>query len=95
MTTTNAVPAHQDSQSAVTRANGYGIRTERTPNGEPWRYGCVRTPDAVVIVYSEQRVTSLTVIRNGIEYARRFDRAYSARHLVTLATRFAQEVFHG
>lgn len=80
-----------DSIYPVSRPNGYGIRKESSVAGERWYWGPVRTPDGIVIVYSEKRVTTLDLIRDGKEYSRRFDRGYERRHLVTLAARFAKE----
>lgn len=83
-----------DTTYKVVRPNGYGIRTEHNKEGEAWHFGYVRTPDAVVIVYSEARITNITVIKNGIEHTRRLDRGFTPRRLVTLAAQFAKEVFH-
>lgn len=83
-----------DTTHKVSRATGYGIRSERSASGEVWHGGYVRTKDAVVIVHSEHRFTWLYLIKGGIEHSRRFERGFTPRRLVTLAAQFAKEVFH-
>jgi len=39
------------------------------------------------------KTTSLTIIKDGRIYERRFDKAYSGKYMVTLAKKFADDVF--
>jgi hypothetical protein len=95
MTTSNAVPVRRDTHYVISRPNGYGIRTERSVDGETWHHGYVRTRDAVAIIYSDPRATRIDVIKDGVGHTRTFNRGYGPRHITTLAVRFAQEVFRG
>lgn len=76
----------------VSRPTGYGLARNTATDGEIWFHGPVRTPDGVVIVYSEPKFTHLDVIRDGREYSRRLKRGYGHAYLVTLAARFAKEM---
>lgn len=57
--------------------------------------GTVTTLWGIVNVYSEQRrnggYTTLSFAWQGVYYRRDFDKAYSQRYIVTLATEFAAE----
>jgi len=78
----------------VIRADGNGIQKHVAHDGSPWYWGYVRTPHGFVTAYSEARATTLSVIAQGREYTRRFDKGFLPRHLVTLAARFAEEISH-
>lgn len=76
----------------VSRPTGYGLTRNTATDGEIWFHGPVRTPDGVVIVYSDPRSTNLALIRDGREYSRRINRGHGHAYLVTLAARFAKEI---
>lgn len=79
-------------RSKVCRPEGYGIQTNQTDDGEVWLDGCAITPQGIVRVYSENRLTVLRIVINGYEYCQRIDRGFTARGLVTAAARFAASV---
>lgn len=57
--------------------------------------GSVLTPHGIVEVYiqpGDRAHTSLDLVKDGRNYRRRWDKAYSRRHVVTLACRFAEEI---
>lgn len=81
------------------RPNGYGLRTDRNASGEVWYSGHVGTRFGFVSVYSQggakDGFTNLSIIIDGYEHTRRFERGFQKAYLVTLAQRLAQEVSHG
>lgn len=79
----------------VVRPDGYGITKHTTLEGDVWFDGCARTQHGFVRVYSEKAHTMLMLIIDGHEYCRRYGKGFSARGLVTLAARFAQEMQDG
>jgi hypothetical protein len=77
----------------VSKPDSYKLQRHKAPDGNVWYMGCVRTPHGFVAVYSDERVAMLQIIVDSREYEARIDRGdLSARYLVTLANRFAQEV---
>ena len=75
--------------------NGYGRITEY----DSYRKGTVLTHHGIVEVYSMfgywpgiVKHTSLDMMHKGYLHTRTFNRSYSARYLVTLAKRFAEDV---
>lgn len=58
--------------------------------------GVVLTKYAIVEIYhyhSGNAMTTFTVVKDGLQHTRTANRRYTKRGLVTLANRFAKEVF--
>lgn len=81
------------------RSHSYGLLKDINSIGDIWYSGYVGTRYGFVTVYSQggarDGFTTLSIIRDGHEYTRRFERGFQKAYLVTLAQRFAQEVSHG
>jgi hypothetical protein len=77
----------------VRGTDGYGLTETKSTHGT-YYMGAVRTPLGYVTVYSEEKHTSLSVIQNGYEVTRVYDRGYTKKGLVTLARRFIEEMEH-
>ena len=65
---------------------------------ETWLNGTVVTKYGIVDVYSQggkniTKVTTLGIVHNGIMRTRSIYKKYSAKYLVTLANRYAEEIF--
>ncbi|KPU94735.1 hypothetical protein APR50_10680 [Variovorax paradoxus] len=76
----------------VVRTDGYGVHKHSNDNGDVWLEGVVRTPHGFLRVYSEERRTSISLIHDGYEVTRVWERGFQHRALVTLARRFAEEM---
>lgn len=76
----------------VCRPDGYGLTKHTNEDGSKWIEGRVRTPQGYVSAYSQEGLTSVSIIHQGLDVTRTIRRTYTARGLVTLADRFAREV---
>lgn len=79
----------------VHKADGYGIRKETTNDGSGhWFQGAVRTRHCYVMVYAEAGHVALSLIHDGYDVTRylKFKKP-TQRGLVTMARRFAEEIF--
>lgn len=87
MSTTSAYKVH--------KADGYGIRKEATHDGaDHWFHGWVRTSHCYVTVYAEQGRVMLSLIHDGYDVTRYLKiKNPTQRGLVTMARRFAEEMF--
>lgn len=79
----------------VCKADGYGIRKNETHDGTShWFHGYVRTRHCYVTVYAEPGFASLSLIRDGYDVTRCIKiKKPTQRGLVTMARRFAEEMF--
>lgn len=76
----------------VSRPDGYGLEEHAKEDGTKWIDGAVRTSKGYVRAYSQEGLTSVSIIHRGFDVTRTIRRGYTARGLVTLADRFAREV---
>ena len=75
----------------VSRPDGYLIRSESSGTGK-WLSGVVRTRHGFVSIYSDESATNLSIIMGGCEFNRVYRRGYRPRAIVTLASKFAEEI---